>query len=209
VPVEAALLDVNGTLIDMNYHHALAWYRAFRRHGIVLPLWRIHRSIGMGGNQLVPALVGEDTDAEQLAEKLCHQWAPDKTNAIHWSGLASSSPVSSGRSPRRWRTTTRTSTSSNASRVGTSSPPSWPLSARGRFRRYRGGRYHCVTVDEFDYFLTHAGDAGWIVNRKRSAVAGWDDEPAPSHDPREVIWHDVERELISREQAEAKLRELG
>ena len=51
--VEAALLDVDGTLIDSNHQHALAWYRAFRRHGIVPPLWRIHRTVGMGGEQLV------------------------------------------------------------------------------------------------------------------------------------------------------------
>jgi HAD superfamily hydrolase (TIGR01509 family) len=63
--VEAALLDVDGTLIDSNYHHALAWYRAFRRHDIVLPLWRIHRAIGMGGDQLVPALVGPKLDEER------------------------------------------------------------------------------------------------------------------------------------------------
>ena len=62
--VEAALLDVDGTLIDSNYQHALAWYRAFRRHEIVLPLWRIHRAIGMGGDQLVPALVGPKLDEE-------------------------------------------------------------------------------------------------------------------------------------------------
>ena len=49
MPVEAALLDVDGTLIDSNYQHALAWYRAFRQQGIVLPVWRIHRAIGMGG----------------------------------------------------------------------------------------------------------------------------------------------------------------
>jgi beta-phosphoglucomutase-like phosphatase (HAD superfamily) len=63
--VEAALLDVDGTLIDSNYHHALAWYRAFRRHDIVLPLWRIHRGVGMGGDQLVPALVGPEVDNEK------------------------------------------------------------------------------------------------------------------------------------------------
>jgi HAD superfamily hydrolase (TIGR01509 family) len=62
VAVEAALLDVDGTLVDSNYHHALAWYRAFRRHDIVLPLWRIHRAVGMGGDQLVPALVGSKLD---------------------------------------------------------------------------------------------------------------------------------------------------
>jgi HAD superfamily hydrolase (TIGR01509 family) len=55
--VRAVLLDVDGTLIDSNYHHALAWYRAFRSHGIRLPVWRIHRHIGMGGDQLAPALV--------------------------------------------------------------------------------------------------------------------------------------------------------
>jgi HAD superfamily hydrolase (TIGR01549 family) len=62
---KAALLDVDGTLIDSNYHHALAWYRAFRRSGIILPLWRIHRHVGMGGDQLVPALVGRRMDEER------------------------------------------------------------------------------------------------------------------------------------------------
>jgi HAD superfamily hydrolase (TIGR01549 family) len=64
----AALLDVDGTLVDSNYQHALAWYRAFRRSGIVLPLWRIHRHVGMGGDQLVPALVGERVDEERGEE---------------------------------------------------------------------------------------------------------------------------------------------
>ena len=61
----AAILDVDGTLVDTNYQHALAWYRAFRSHGVVLPLYRIHRHIGMGGDQLVRALAGEETDREQ------------------------------------------------------------------------------------------------------------------------------------------------
>ena len=46
----AAILDVDGTLVDTNYQHALAWYRAFRQHGHVIPIWRIHRHIGMGGD---------------------------------------------------------------------------------------------------------------------------------------------------------------
>ena len=61
----AAILDVDGTLVDTNYHHAIAWYRAFRQHGIVLPVWRIHRHVGMGGDQLVPALAGEDVAESQ------------------------------------------------------------------------------------------------------------------------------------------------
>jgi HAD superfamily hydrolase (TIGR01549 family) len=64
----AVLLDVDGTLIDANYHHALAWYRAFRQHGIVLPLWRIHRHVGMGGDQLIPALAGDDVDDDAISD---------------------------------------------------------------------------------------------------------------------------------------------
>ncbi|MEA2593437.1 MAG: hypothetical protein QOD62_3268, partial [Actinomycetota bacterium] len=70
----AFLIDVDGTLVDTNYHHAIAWYRAFRRHELTLPLWRIHRSMGMGGDQLVKALAGQDVedslgDAIRAAEK--------------------------------------------------------------------------------------------------------------------------------------------
>ena len=61
----AAILDVDGTLVDTNYQHALAWYRAFRQHGIVLPVWRIHRHIGMGGDKIVAALTGDDVEKEQ------------------------------------------------------------------------------------------------------------------------------------------------
>jgi HAD superfamily hydrolase (TIGR01509 family) len=60
-----AILDIDGTLVDTNYHHAIAWFRAFRQHGIVLPLWRIHRHIGMGGDQLVGALTDEQTDRDK------------------------------------------------------------------------------------------------------------------------------------------------
>ena len=61
----AAVLDVDGTLVDTNYQHALAWYRAFLAAGATLPLWRIHRHIGMGSDQLVASLAGERFDAER------------------------------------------------------------------------------------------------------------------------------------------------
>ena len=60
----AAILDIDGTLVDTNYQHAVAWFRAFRQHGIVMPCWRIHRHVGMGGDQLVAALAGEEFDSE-------------------------------------------------------------------------------------------------------------------------------------------------
>jgi HAD superfamily hydrolase (TIGR01549 family) len=60
-----ALLDVDGTLVDTNYHHAIAWYRAFREHGLTLPVWRIHRHNGMGGDQLVAAVAGKRVEDRQ------------------------------------------------------------------------------------------------------------------------------------------------
>jgi len=72
-----AVLDIDGTLVDTNYQHTIAWYRAFRRHDLLLPIWRIHRSIGMGGDQLVPALAGDDWESEhgedvRATEKECY-----------------------------------------------------------------------------------------------------------------------------------------
>jgi HAD superfamily hydrolase (TIGR01549 family) len=60
-----AILDIDGTLVDTNYQHAIAWYRAFRQHEVILPVWRIHRHIGMGGDQLVSALAGDDVESEK------------------------------------------------------------------------------------------------------------------------------------------------
>jgi HAD superfamily hydrolase (TIGR01509 family) len=54
------VLDVDGTLVDTNYQHAIAWHRALRDHGYTGQLWEIHRHIGMGGDQLVAALIGEE-----------------------------------------------------------------------------------------------------------------------------------------------------
>jgi HAD superfamily hydrolase (TIGR01549 family) len=57
-----AILDVDGTLVDTNYHHAIAWFRAFLRNDVVVPLWRVHRHIGMGGDQLVAAVAGDEVE---------------------------------------------------------------------------------------------------------------------------------------------------
>jgi HAD superfamily hydrolase (TIGR01509 family) len=61
----AAILDVDGTLVDTNYHHTIAWYRAFRQNDVVLAMWRIHRHMGMGGDQLVKDLCGEQVEEEK------------------------------------------------------------------------------------------------------------------------------------------------
>jgi HAD superfamily hydrolase (TIGR01549 family) len=64
-----AILDIDGTLVDTNYQHSIAWYRAFRQHGIVLPMWKIHTHIGMGGDQLVASLTSESVD-ESLGDDI-------------------------------------------------------------------------------------------------------------------------------------------
>jgi HAD superfamily hydrolase (TIGR01509 family) len=60
----AVLLDVDGTLVDSNYQHAMTWHRAFAQHGLPVPAWKTHRAIGMGGDTLVPTLAGEEWAAE-------------------------------------------------------------------------------------------------------------------------------------------------
>ncbi|MDP9428961.1 MAG: HAD hydrolase-like protein, partial [Actinomycetota bacterium] len=71
-----AVVDVDGTLVDTNYHHALAWYRAFRSLGETYPLWRIHRLIGMGGDQLVAAIGGDDVE-ERIGEEARKRWVDE------------------------------------------------------------------------------------------------------------------------------------
>jgi HAD superfamily hydrolase (TIGR01549 family) len=56
------ILDIDGTLVDTNYHHAIAWYMAFRQHEVTVPVWQIHRHIGMGGDQAVAALAGDEVE---------------------------------------------------------------------------------------------------------------------------------------------------
>ena len=61
----AAILDIDGTLVDTNYHHAIAWYRALRQHGHVVPIWQIHRHIGMGGDQIIRALLSDGVEEQE------------------------------------------------------------------------------------------------------------------------------------------------
>jgi HAD superfamily hydrolase (TIGR01509 family) len=53
----AVLFDVDGTLVDSNYLHAVCWWQAFIQAGHSVPMARIHRAIGMGSGQLLDALL--------------------------------------------------------------------------------------------------------------------------------------------------------
>ncbi len=70
----AVLLDIDGTLVDSTYHHAVAWHRAFSRiSDEVPPLWRLHRAIGMGGDRLVSAVAGDEAE-EKHGDDLRDAW---------------------------------------------------------------------------------------------------------------------------------------
>jgi HAD superfamily hydrolase (TIGR01549 family) len=60
--VDTVVLDIDGTLVDSNYHHVVAWSRAFRSVGHDVPGWRIHRALGMGGDRLVAQVAGQEVE---------------------------------------------------------------------------------------------------------------------------------------------------
>jgi HAD superfamily hydrolase (TIGR01509 family) len=85
----AALLDLDGTLVDANYQHAFAWYRAFRRFDVVPPMWRVHRHIGMGGDQFVEAVAGGDVEREhgnELREAHAEEFAKLRDECVPLEG---------------------------------------------------------------------------------------------------------------------------
>jgi HAD superfamily hydrolase (TIGR01549 family) len=57
--VPAFLFDLDGTLVDSAYEHAVTWRNAFRRAGVEIPTWKVHRQIGMSGGLLTQALLSE------------------------------------------------------------------------------------------------------------------------------------------------------
>lgn len=92
------LLDVDGTLVDTNYLHTLAWSRAFRKSGEWAPMNAIHRLVGMGGDNLVPKLLGHQSPEAEEARSVCYRalinearvfpGAHDLVVALHDRGLA-------------------------------------------------------------------------------------------------------------------------
>ncbi|MGK5641669.1 HAD family hydrolase [Streptomyces sp. URMC 126] len=60
----AALLDVDGTLVDTNYLHTVCWFEALRQAGHRVAMTDVHHTIGMGSDRLLDRLLGEDRDRD-------------------------------------------------------------------------------------------------------------------------------------------------
>ena len=67
--LRGVLFDMDGTLVDSNYLHTVAWWQAFRQLDYDIPMAAIHRAIGMGGDKLVSHLLDDEPSAEE-EEKL-------------------------------------------------------------------------------------------------------------------------------------------
>ncbi|SFC33454.1 haloacid dehalogenase superfamily, subfamily IA, variant 3 with third motif having DD or ED/haloacid dehalogenase superfamily, subfamily IA, variant 1 with third motif having Dx(3-4)D or Dx(3-4)E [Nocardioides terrae] len=83
---EVALLDIDGTLLDSTYHHTIAWARAFSGVGHPVPVWKLHRHIGMGGDRLIPAVSSEEI-AERFGDELTERHTKAYDELIGETGL--------------------------------------------------------------------------------------------------------------------------
>jgi HAD superfamily hydrolase (TIGR01549 family) len=90
------LFDIDGTLVDSNYQHAFAWWQALREHGHMVPMFEIHRRIGMGSDNLLEELIGEYSEELSTSraryfrplslELTAFEGAPELLRAVHRAG---------------------------------------------------------------------------------------------------------------------------
>ncbi|HNC15458.1 MAG TPA: HAD hydrolase-like protein, partial [Solirubrobacterales bacterium] len=59
---EALIIDIDGTLVDSNYQHVIAWQEALREHGLDAEAWKIHRYVGKGGDKMIESVAGEEAE---------------------------------------------------------------------------------------------------------------------------------------------------
>ena len=83
-PQPAVLFDVDGTLVDSNFHHVVAWHHAFLDVGMEVPCWRRLGLIGRSGSELVRLLLGDDlADAQgSHVEKLHTKYFVDSAPLV-------------------------------------------------------------------------------------------------------------------------------
>ncbi|MFN2433730.1 MAG: HAD family hydrolase [Gemmatimonadota bacterium] len=64
-PLRGVILDVDGTLVDSNDAHALAWVEALAEHGHAVPFERVRPLIGMGSDKLLPEVTGIEVESDE------------------------------------------------------------------------------------------------------------------------------------------------
>lgn len=79
--LDTAIFDVDGTLVDSTYLHVLAWSRAFASVDVAVPGWRLHQHMGMGGDQLVAAVAGDDVE-HRLGDEVRERWRRGYTELL-------------------------------------------------------------------------------------------------------------------------------
>lgn len=57
--MRAAIFDLDGTLVDSNEFHVLAWQETFRHFGKEIPIERLREQVGKGGDQYLPVFLNE------------------------------------------------------------------------------------------------------------------------------------------------------
>lgn len=67
--LRGVVFDVDGTLVDSVDLHARCWQEAFARYGRQVPLEKIRRQIGKGGDQIIPYFLPEE-ELERWGEEL-------------------------------------------------------------------------------------------------------------------------------------------
>lgn len=85
-PPAAVLFDVDGTLVDTNYLHVLAWWESFLARDHAVSCFDIHRNIGRGADDLVRTLLG--VDDEQVVQGHSERWAPLRARMRPFHGAA-------------------------------------------------------------------------------------------------------------------------
>jgi HAD superfamily hydrolase (TIGR01509 family) len=82
--VKAVLFDVDGTLVDSTYLHAVCWWEAFAQAGHEVPMAKIHRAIGMDSGLLLDELLPADRDTGADSALSSAQGA---LYSVYWSRL--------------------------------------------------------------------------------------------------------------------------
>lgn len=82
----AVVFDVDGTLLDTNYLHVIAWWESFLARGHEVSCFDVHRALGRGSKDLVQTLLGERDDA--VADGHEERWSQLRPRMIPFHGAA-------------------------------------------------------------------------------------------------------------------------